>query len=43
MLQKDTAIANVDGVSNCVAIDGDFIGDELIGPDGWAGRPRSPS
>ncbi|GFO82735.1 MAG: hypothetical protein A49_23620 [Methyloceanibacter sp.] len=44
MLQKDTAIANVDGVSNCVAIDGDFIGDVmLIGPGAAAARPRRPS
>ncbi len=26
MVPQDTAIANVDGVSNCVAIDGDFVG-----------------
>jgi homoserine dehydrogenase len=26
MVPKDTAIANVDGVSNCVAIDGDYVG-----------------
>jgi homoserine dehydrogenase len=33
MVPKDTAIAEVDGVSNCVAIDGDFVGDVmLIGP-----------
>src|SRR5665811_437110 len=38
MVPKDTAIANVDGVSNCVAIDGDFVGDVmLIGPGAGAG------
>src|SRR5680860_499078 len=37
MVPKDTAIANVDGVSNCVAIDGDFVGDVmLIGPGAGA-------
>lgn len=42
MLQKDTAIANVDGVSNCVAIDGDFIGDVmLIGPGAGGGPTAS--
>ena len=42
MVPKDTAIANVDGVSNCVAIDGDFIGDVmLIGPGAGGGPTAS--
>jgi len=42
MVPKDTAIANVDGVSNCVAIDGDFVGDVmLIGPGAGAGPTAS--
>ena len=43
MVPKETAIANVDGVSNCVAIDGDFIGDVmLIGPGAGGGRRPRP-
>ena len=39
MVPKHTAIAEVDGVSNCVAIDGDFVRDVmLIGPGAGAGR-----
>ncbi len=42
MLPKDTAIANVDGVANCVAIDGDFVGDVmLIGPGAGSGPTAS--
>jgi homoserine dehydrogenase len=42
MLPKHTAIAQVDGVSNCVAIDGDFVGDVmLIGPGAGAGPTAS--
>ena len=42
MVPKHTAIANVDGVSNCVAIDGDFVGDiMLIGPGAGAGPTAS--
>ena len=42
MVPKETAIANVDGVSNCVAIDGDFIGDVmLIGPGAGGGPTAS--
>ena len=38
MVPKHTAIAEVDGVSNCVAIDGDFVGDVmLIGPGAGGG------
>ena len=43
MVPKHTAIAEVDGVSNCVAIDGDFVGDVmLIGP-GAGGGPTASS
>ena len=42
MVPKDTAIAEVDGVSNCVAIDGDFVGDVmLIGPGAGGGPTAS--
>jgi len=42
MVPKDTAIAEVDGVSNCVAIDGDFVGDVmLIGPGAGSGPTAS--
>jgi len=42
MVPKDTAIANVDGVANCVAIDGDFVGDVmLIGPGAGGGPTAS--
>jgi homoserine dehydrogenase len=42
MVPKHTAIAEVDGVSNCVAIDGDFVGDiMLIGPGAGAGPTAS--
>ncbi|MGB6426941.1 MAG: homoserine dehydrogenase [Methyloceanibacter sp.] len=42
MVPKHTAIADVDGVSNCVAIDGDFVGDiMLIGPGAGAGPTDS--
>jgi homoserine dehydrogenase len=42
MVPKHTAIADVDGVSNCVAIDGDFVGAiMLIGPGAGAGPTAS--
>jgi homoserine dehydrogenase len=42
MVPKHTAIADVDGVSNCVAIDGDFVGDiMLIGRGAGAGPTAS--
>jgi len=38
MVPRDTAIAEVDGVLNCVAIDGDFVGDvTLVGPGAGGG------
>ena len=47
MVPKHSAIAEVDGVSNCVAIDGDFVGDIMLigmgagaGPDGILGDGR---
>ena len=43
MVPKHTAIAEVDGVMNCVAFDGDFAGDVmLIGP-GAGARPTASS
>ncbi len=42
MVPKHTAIAEVDGVPNCVAIDGDFVGDVmLIGPGAGGGPTAS--
>ncbi len=42
MVPKHMAIADVDGVSNCVAIDGDFVGDiMLIGRGAGAGPTAS--
>src|SRR5215475_1929854 len=42
MVPKHTAIASVDGVSNCAAIDGDFVGDvTLVGPGAGAGPTAS--
>jgi homoserine dehydrogenase len=42
MVPKHTSIADVDGVANCVAIDGDFVGDiMLIGPGAGAGPTAS--
>jgi len=42
MVPKHAAIADVDGVSNCVAIDGDFVGDiMLIGLGAGAGPTAS--
>ena len=42
MVPKDRAIAEVDGVLNCVAIDGDFVGEVmLIGPGAGAGPTAS--
>ena len=42
MVPKHSAIAEVDGVSNCVAIDGDFVGDiMLIGMGAGAGPTAS--
>jgi homoserine dehydrogenase len=42
MVPRDRAIADVDGVLNCVAIDGDFVGEVmLIGPGAGAGPTAS--
>jgi homoserine dehydrogenase len=42
MVPKNTAIAEVDGVTNCVAIDGDFVGEVLlVGPGAGAGPTAS--
>ena len=42
MIPKHSAIAEVDGVTNCVAVDGDFIGDiMLVGPGAGAGPTAS--
>ena len=39
MVPKHSAIAEVSGVTNCVAIDGDFAGNLLlVGPGAGAGR-----
>jgi len=42
MVPKNTAIAEVDGVTNCVAFDGDFVGEVLlVGPGAGAGPTAS--
>lgn len=41
MVPKHTAIAEVDGVSNCVAIDGDFVGDVMLIGLGAGGGPTA--
>lgn len=42
MVPKHTAIAEVDGVTNCVAFDGDYVGDiMLVGPGAGAGPTAS--
>ncbi len=42
MVPKNTAIAEVDGVTNCVAFDGDYVGEVvLIGPGAGAGPTAS--
>jgi homoserine dehydrogenase len=42
MLPSHSAIAQVDGVLNCVAVDGDFVGDiMLVGPGAGAGPTAS--
>jgi homoserine dehydrogenase len=43
MVPKDTAIAEVDGVKNCVAIDGDFVGDVMLIGAGAGGGPTASS
>ena len=41
MIPKSSALANVDGVLNCVAVDGDFVGQiVLVGP-GAGSRPTA--
>ncbi|MGH1349287.1 MAG: homoserine dehydrogenase [Methyloligellaceae bacterium] len=42
MVPRRSAIAKVDGVTNCVAIEGDFVGDVmLVGPGAGAGPTAS--
>jgi homoserine dehydrogenase len=43
MVPKDTAIAEVDGVQNCVAVDGDFVGDVMLIGAGAGGGPTASS
>src|SRR6185295_16653730 len=43
MVPKHTAIAEVDGVKNCVAIDGDFVGDVMLIGAGAGGGPTASS
>jgi homoserine dehydrogenase len=43
MVPKHAAIADVDGVSNCVAIDGDFVGDIMLIGLGAGARPTASS
>jgi homoserine dehydrogenase len=41
MVPKHSAIAEVSGVTNCVAIDGDFVGDLLLVGPGAGARPTA--
>lgn len=41
MVPKNTAIAEVDGVTNCVAFDGNFAGDILLIGPGAGGEPTA--
>ena len=44
LVYKDSAIAEVSGVTNAVAIDGDFSGNILlVGPAPGRSRPHQPS
>jgi len=43
MLPKNSAIAQVDGVLNCVAVDGDFAGEILLVGPGAGARPTASS
>jgi homoserine dehydrogenase len=43
MVPKEKAIAEVDGVLNCVAIDGDFVGEVMLIGAGAGARPTASS
>jgi homoserine dehydrogenase len=43
MVEKHSAIAEVDGVTNCVAIDGDFVGDVMLVGQGAGAGPTASS
>lgn len=43
MVEKHSAIAEVDGVSNCVAVDGDFVGDVMLVGMGAGAGPTASS
>ena len=43
MLPSHSAIAQVDGVLNCVAVDGDFVGDIMLVGPGAGARPTASS
>ncbi len=43
MVPKNTALAGVDGVTNCVAFDGDFIGDLVLIGAGAGASPTASS
>jgi homoserine dehydrogenase len=43
MVPKNTAIAEVDGVTNCVAFEGDFVGDVMLVGPGAGARPTASS
>ncbi|MGI9388091.1 MAG: homoserine dehydrogenase, partial [Methyloligellaceae bacterium] len=43
MVEKHSAIAEVDGVSNCVAVDGDFVGDVMLVGMGAGSGPTASS
>jgi homoserine dehydrogenase len=43
MVEKHSAIAEVDGVTNCVAVDGDFVGDVMLVGMGAGAGPTASS
>lgn len=43
MVEKHSAIAEVDGVTNCVAVDGDFVGDVMLVGAGAGAGPTASS
>jgi homoserine dehydrogenase len=41
LIEKDTALAEIDGVTNCIGIDGDFVGNLLVAGPGAGSRPTA--
>jgi homoserine dehydrogenase len=41
LIEKDTALAEIDGVTNCIGIDGDFVGNLLVAGPGAGSKPTA--